>query len=126
MRCVVISGAQAAALSESGGDDVERRATDVTRHLLLESRDARARFADDASIVGRERGVEHLHQRTLAGAVAPEEADALSALHVKGGVIEDGRSAERDADFLNSQQCHARKLSVTLYPPTVGNRESGG
>jgi hypothetical protein len=103
----VVARQQPPRLAEPRRHDVEGRARDVRRDVLLEAGDRRAALAHHVAGVGGTRAVEQLHQGALACAVAPEQAHALPALDSEGGAVEHRRAAESDGDVLQSEKGHA-------------------
>src|SRR6185437_3903392 len=88
------------------GDHVEDRSRKIAGNLLFQARDCDPGLAHDLADVGRDGTVQQLQDRTLAGAVTSEQADALPTLDAECGVIEDRRSTESDAHVLHAQQRH--------------------
>jgi hypothetical protein len=95
---LVVAREQPTGLAEPFGDHLEHRAAHVGRDVLLQPRDRRPGLPHHLAGVGRLRLVEHLEERALAAAVAPDETDALAALDGHARAVEDGGAAEGQGD----------------------------
>ena len=70
------------------------------RRLLLHEHGAKAVAPLDLAVVEVARAVDHVKQRGLAGAVAPDEADVLAVIHDERRPVEEGMQSERELGVL--------------------------
>ena len=90
------------------GPVAENHLTDRRRGVedvrLAQHADGGRTAAGDPSVVEREVPVEHLHERRLAAAVAPDDADAGPRVDPEGDTVEDVRRAERQGGPLDRDE----------------------
>ncbi len=104
--------------AEPGLDVVERRGEARQVRLLRKVADGGARLHEAGAAVRQHEPGRDLEQGRLAGAVAPDEADALAGAHADGGAIEQGLGAECRADVLQQQEGRSHARCV----PRAGSR----
>jgi hypothetical protein len=92
----------AKALANNIGDGSIRR----QRHVLDQSRDASAGLSQHEARIGLQIAAENLQQRRLAGAVAPDDGDALAGVHLEGDLVEQREMAEGDGDTVERYERH--------------------
>ena len=68
---------------------------EVERHVLLQARHAQSGLPDHVAGVGRERALEDLEQRRLAGAVAAEQAEPLAVVDLEIHGVQQRRARRR-------------------------------
>ena len=103
---LMIPRQQQSGVAKSLGDNIKRRTIHIVGNFLLQSRHRHTRLAYDFSAVGRNRTVEEFHDRTLARAIAAEQAHAFAPLDGKSGAIKNWWTTESDADVLHAQEGH--------------------
>ncbi len=74
--------------------------------FLRHGRDARARSEADVAAVQREFAHDRAQQGGLAGAVAPDQADAAAGIDREVGAVEDGAPAEADGGAGDDEKGH--------------------
>ena len=89
--------------------------------LLLQPSPGQARQAEDAAGVGRQFLSDELHERGLARAVWPDEADALAALYLPRQVGEDRPPGQGDADTVQFDDDFGHRVA-SLKTKKPGNR----
>ena len=88
-------------------------AGEVERHVLLQARHAQPRLPDHLAGVGRERALEDLEQRRLAGAVAAQQAEALAVLDLEAHGVQQGWPGEGEAHVVEADQRHGLRSPRT-------------
>ena len=90
---------------EPGGDELAHRQGDVLGDLL--GQQGLPGGAADLAAVGAHLAGGDSEEGGLAGAVAPDEADALALLDLQVDPVEDGRPAEGEVDVEQGEQGHS-------------------
>ena len=109
---MVVIGQQPALGRQAGSDDVDDRAGDAGGDLLVQAGGGDALAAADRAAVRDHLAVDQLHQRGLAAAVAPQQADPFVALDVQVDAVEQQEAAVADAHVLHAEQSHSLIASV--------------
>jgi hypothetical protein len=74
--------------------------------VLREPSDAQAGLPPDAARVRRQLAADDLQQRRFAGAVAPDDADALAGLNLEAGVVEQRKVSEGERHVIERDEGH--------------------
>ena len=122
MRCGVARrlglGDEAGALGVGGEHEVDERAGSA-RRLLLDAAELAVLGQRQRSEIRRQLVRDHAEQRRLAGAVAPDEADARAFGQGRGRPIEEDARAEPQGDVVDMQH-------VALVARAVRDGKRGG
>ena len=105
---VMVIGQKPALGRQPGRDDVDDRAGDAGGDLLVQAGGGDALAAGDRAAVRGDLAVDQLHQRGLAAAVAPQQADPFVALDIQVDMVEQQEAAVADARVLHAEQRHRR------------------
>ncbi len=100
------SGRRQAGRGEARGHRLAHAAGERLRQLLGQEGHAQARGAGDLAGVGGQRALEEAKQGGLAGAVAPQQADALAALDLQLDAVKEERPAQGEGDVLEVDEGH--------------------
>lgn len=87
-------------------DNVGDGALEALRHLLGKLRNFGARRDDALAVIGGDLAGKDAHERSFAGAVTAQEADALAFVDRAGDVVEQWRAAEADAEVVEANEGH--------------------
>ena len=115
-------------VAESAGHHVEYCAGRTRRHLLFEARDTQIRllFADD--LVRLDLARHDTHERGFAGAVTPDQGDALAAVDTQFGVVEQRMGAvgqTQVAQLQNHGRDNIARWEIEAGIVRVGGRGRG-
>ena len=88
--------------------EVAQRDAALDREVLRQVADAQAAPPLDATAVDRLLLGDDAQERRLAGAVGPDEADAVVLGHAQGQPLDDDPAGEPEADVLEHQEAHVR------------------
>ena len=86
------------------GNEVIHAALDVTRRILLQTRDDQILLINNTPIVKTLFTVQDLHQRRFARAVTAYQTDAFVILDMQFRIIKKGRIAERQPCTMHTDQ----------------------
>ena len=100
---------------------VQERAAGLPLGLLFKIADVERRMADDRAAVGLLLVGKDLHERGLAGAVGPDEADALAGAQLERHPVEDRLGAVVLLNAFNLKEDHR-----ALKPPPCSLQLAGG
>ena len=93
--CAVSASASSAARSRIGGQHHLEQALRPVRRFLRQPADAASAADLDIAVLGRDLAGDHLEQRGLAGAVAPDQPDAGAGRDAGRGISSSARPAMR-------------------------------
>ena len=93
--------------SQSGGDQIVNRSFQIVWHLLVHQRRGDALASRHLTAIGGELIVEDTHERGLPLPIAPDQADALTAIHGKVSLVQQEWAVELMVDMAKVQQSHA-------------------
>ena len=102
------------------GDDIVNRTGQAGERFLRHEGDLEALPANDLPGIRRDFAMNEAEKRGLPRSVAADQADPLSRLDPEVDAVEQGRTAEGDADAAQIHQCQSRS-PVTGCEKRVGN-----
>ena len=106
-RRVVVLGHQRREIAEPLGDDIEHRALGRQRHVLLEPGGACPGLQPAQTGIRLERSVGDLEEGGLAGAVAPDDGNALPRLDLQRDLVEERFVPVRHGHVIENEDGHA-------------------
>jgi len=89
--------------SEAAGHHFEDRSLQLLRHVLRQARHLQPLLPVDDAGIRQYFACHQGEQGRLAGAVAPQQADALSPFNLQAGSVEQGGAAEGEGDVAKAQ-----------------------
>ncbi len=119
---------QTADVGEARRHDVVDAGAVVPRQVLREPGNRESRLPPDLTGIGHHFAVHDLEQRRLAGAIAADQADALTCIDLEARLLEQGVPAERNGDAIEAEKRHgagsidpARGLTYWFLAETTGS-----
>ena len=104
MRNIMVGLQVRRLLGNTFRDKIVHRTGDITRRILLQTRDDQILFINNTPIVQTLLAVEDFHQGRFAGAVTPYQADAFVIFDMQFSVIQQRRIAERKPGAVHTNQ----------------------
>jgi hypothetical protein len=89
--------------TEAAGHHLKDRPAQFLRHVLRQTRHLQPLLAIDDTGIRRHLARHQGEQGRLAGAVAPQQADAFSPFHLQADPVEQGGAAEGEGDVAKTQ-----------------------
>ena len=114
MRDFVIIGEQGRGRPHAGNDGLEYRQFRIKGRLLGHIADTRAGLAPHRPVIERAKAGERRQQGGFAGAVAPDQRDALARVELKIGMVEQRYMAEGERSIGEGQERHVGRQGRLL------------